>query len=321
MRLGIDLGGTKTEILALDETGQMLLRRRILTERNYAGQIAAITALVHQTECDLRRTGSLGLAIPGTISRRTSLVKNANATWLNDKPFARDLEQALGRPVRIANDANCFALSEAVDGAGAGYDAVFGVILGTGVGGGVVIDGHALEGANSIAGEWGHNPLPHMSASEAAEIPQCYCGRTGCIEQWLSGPGLAADFVRHLPEDIGPECAGWDATTIAASDYPAAVAALERWLDRLARSLATVVNLLDPDIMVLGGGLSNITQFRDRLPSLVEAYAFRMEEAPRIVAGFHGDSSGVRGAAWLWPQGTAARAHRWETSAESEGTQ
>jgi fructokinase len=294
MRFGVDLGGTKTEIVALDEAGRELLRRRIATVRDYAGTVSAVAGLVAETERELGQSGSVGLAIPGTVSRRTGLVKNANSLWLNAKPFPRDLEQALGRPVRLANDANCFALSEATDGAGAGQAVVFGVILGTGTGGGVVVKGQVLEGAHGIGGEWGHNPLPGMNRDEWLESSLCYCGQQGCIEQWLSGPGLAEDFKRHGGS------ADWTAETISVSQTPEAGAAIARWTKRLGRALASVVNILDPDVIVLGGGLSNVESLYRDLPALVEAHAFTPEAPPRIVKNKHGDSSGVRGAAWLW---------------------
>jgi fructokinase len=296
MRLGVDLGGTKTEIVALGDSGEEILRRRIATVRDYGGTVDAVSRLVIDAESRLGMQGSIGLAIPGTVSRLTGLVKNANSIWLNGKPFAHDLETALGRPVRLANDANCFALSEAVDGAGAGFGVVFGVILGTGTGGGVVVNGQVVAGAHGIGGEWGHNPLPGMTAAEWQEAPVCYCGQRGCIERWLSGPALADDFRRHeghVPSDRSAE-------EIAASDTPEAQAAMERWMERLGRALASVVNILDPDAIVLGGGLSNIERLYSDLPPIVERHAFTPEAPPRIVKNKHGDSSGVRGAAWLW---------------------
>jgi fructokinase len=296
MRFGVDLGGTKTEIAALDSDGREVLRRRIPTVRDYAGTVAAITRLIAEAESELDLRGSVGLAIPGNVSRRTGMIKNANSTWLNGKPFARDLELALSRPVRLANDANCFALSEATDGAGAGHAVLFGVILGTGTGGGVVVNGQVLEGAHGIGGEWGHNPLPGMSADEVREAPACYCGQRGCIEQWLSGPAVAEDFKRH-----DPTRQNWTAENIAVSETPQARAAMKRWMERLGRALASVVNILDPDVIVLGGGLSNIPSLYRDLPALVESHAFTPEAPPRIVRNVHGDSSGVRGAAWLWP--------------------
>ena len=294
MRLGVDLGGTKTEIIALDDAGHELLRRRVATVRSYEGTLAAITELVREAESELGAKGSVGLAIPGTISRLTGLAKNANSIWLNGKPFARDLEARLERPIRTANDANCFALSEATDGAGKGAHVVFGVILGTGTGGGVVVGGQVLEGAHGIAGEWGHNPLPGMTKDEWAEAEACYCGGKGCIEQWLSGPGLTAEFKRKTGFD-------WSAEKIASSDDVDARKAMDRWMERMGRALASVMNLLDPDAVVLGGGLSNIEALYRDLPPMVERHGFCPETPPRILRNVHGDSSGVRGAAWLWP--------------------
>jgi len=294
MRLGVDLGGTKTEIIALDDGGRELLRRRVPTVRSYEGTLAAITELVAGAESQLGAKGSIGVAIPGTISRLTGLAKNANSTWLNGKPFALDLEATLRRPIRYANDANCFALSEATDGAGRGCDVVFGVILGTGTGGGVVVGGQVLEGAHGIAGEWGHNPLPGMTKGEWSEAAPCYCGGCGCIEQWLSGPGLTAEFKRKTGLD-------WSAEKIAASESAEARAAIGRWMERMGRALASVMNILDPDAVVLGGGLSNIEALYHDLPPMVERHGFCPETPPKIVRNVHGDSSGVRGAAWLWP--------------------
>ena len=295
MRFGVDLGGTKTEIAALDAAGHEVLRRRIATVRDYAGTVAAIAGLVRDAEKELAQTGSVGLAVPGNVSRRTGLIKNANSVWLNGRPFSRDLEAALNRPVRLANDANCFALSEATDGAGAGHAVVFGVILGTGTGGGVVVNGRVLEGAHGIGGEWGHNPLPGMTPEEWLEAAPCYCGQRGCIEQWLSGPAFAEKFKQsqvHLD---------WTAEKIAASETQEAQAAIAQWMERLGRALASIVNVLDPDVIVLGGGLSNIESLYRDLPPLVERHAFTPEGPPRIAKNIHGDSSGVRGAAWLWP--------------------
>ncbi len=231
------------------------------------------------------------MAIPGTLDG--GLIKNANSTWLNGKPFGTDLGEALARDVLLANDANCFALSEATDGAAAGCETVFGIILGTGVGGGVVVRGQVLGGAHGIAGEWGHNPLPGMSAEELADAPDCYCGRRGCIETWCSGPAVAAEFARRTGRVLS-------AADIAASDAPEAKAAVERLLDRLSRAIASVVNILDPGAIVLGGGLSNMDILYTELPGRVEAYSFTPGRPSRIVKNKHGDSSGVRGAAWLW---------------------
>jgi fructokinase len=294
MRLGIDLGGTKTEIMALAPDGTVALRRRIATPRDYASLLRGVTELVAGADSELGARGSVGMAIPGSESFGTKLIKNANTTWLIGKPLGRDLEQALGRPVRLANDANCFALSEASDGAAAGAGSVFGVIAGTGVGGGAVIDGKVLGGAHGIGGEWGHIPLPAPSIEEVKEAPLCYCGKRGCLEVWCSGPGLAADFQRVTGRTAGAE-------EIAASDGAQERAAMDRLVDRFARAMATLVNILDPDVIVMGGGLSNIERLYRDLPPLVEKYGFNLGGAPRIVKNLHGDSSGVRGAAWLWP--------------------
>jgi fructokinase len=294
MRFGIDLGGTKTEIMALAPDGIVVLRRRIATPKDYASLLGAITGLVTGAESELGTRGKVGMAIPGSESFGSGLIKNANTIFLNGKPLRRDLEQALGREVRLANDANCFALSEASDGAAAGAGTVFGVIAGTGVGGGVVVDGKVLNGAHGIGGEWGHIPLPAPSIEEVHTAPLCYCGKRGCLEVWCSGPGLSADFQRMTGRVAGAE-------DIAASDGAQERAAMERWIDRLARAMATMVNILDPDVIVMGGGLSNIERLYRDLPPLVEQYGFNPGGAPRIVKNLHGDSSGVRGAAWLWP--------------------
>lgn len=294
MRLGIDLGGTKIEIVALDDTGTVLARERVPTPKHdYDATVAAIAGLVHATEAKLGQRGSVGVAIPGTISTATGLVKNANSTRLIGHPLDKDLARALDREVRLANDANCFALSEATDGAAAGKDIVFGIIAGTGVGGGVCIGGRVLGGAHGIAGEWGHNPLPRPRADELPG-PTCYCGRTGCTEAWCSGPSLEREFAAATGRKL-------DAAAIAASDDSAARDLMERFLDRFARSIATIVNILDPDAIVIGGGLSNIAALYAELPGRVERYAFTTEAPPLIVKNVHGDSSGVRGAAWLWP--------------------
>jgi len=289
MRLGIDLGGTKTELLALDD-GREVFRRRIATLRDYDGSIAAIAGLVRELGGD----APLGIGIPGTETS-AGLVKNANSTWLNGRPLRVDLEKATGRNVRLANDANCFALSEATDGAAAGAGVVFGVIAGTGVGGGIVVDGNVLGGAHGVGGEWGHIPLPGASAAEVAEAPACYCGKRGCIEVWCSGPGIVAEFERVTGRILSAE-------KIAASSGTDERAAMARHADRLARGLATVCNIIDPDVIVLGGGLSNMAHLYDVLPPLVEQYGFTYGAAPKIVKNMHGDSSGVRGAAWLWPE-------------------
>jgi fructokinase len=297
MRIGIDLGGTKIEAIALGEDGAELLRRRVRTPAgDYDGTIAAIRGLVAGLEAELGRTGTIGIGTPGAISPRTGLLKNSNSIVLNGRAFDRDLVQALGREIRIENDANCFALSEAVDGAGQGHGVVFGVILGTGVGGGVVVEGRPISGRNRIAGEWGHNPLPWPKPEELPGAP-CYCGRHGCIETWLSGPGIAAWYRATTGQPL-------DAAAIfaaAKAGEAAAVAALHHYRDRLARSLATVVDLLDPDVIVLGGGVSNEALIYDGLEAAIAAHAFSDGIDTPVRRARHGDSSGVRGAAWLWP--------------------
>jgi fructokinase len=295
-RIGIDLGGTKIEGAAVDRLGTVRARRRIATPTgNYRGTVEAITALVAMIELQIGETMSVGIGIPGAISPITGLVKNANSTWLIGRSLQRDLEAALGRPTRLANDANCFALSEATDGAAAGMETVFGVILGTGVGGGIALGGQILPGANSIAGEWGHNPLPWPAPDEIPG-PPCYCGRSGCIETFLSGPALAADHHRHTGHRLSaPEIAA-----CATRGDLECCATLTRYLDRLARGLASVINLIDPDAIVLGGGLSGISALYEQVPILWRQYIFSDQVVTRLLPPVHGDSSGVRGAAWLW---------------------
>ncbi len=298
IRFGIDLGGTKIEILALDPEGREILRRRIATPNmggsaQYTATIRAIAELLQSAETELGTQGSVGVGIPGIISPATGLVKNANSVALNGHPFDRDLSAALAREIRIENDANCFALSEATDGAGAGGKLVFGVILGTGVGGGIVIDGHLIQGKHHVAGEWGHNPLPWSEPSEHPG-PQCWCGRKGCIEAFLCGPALA--------RDAGVADASVLPARAAAGDL-IAQSALNRHASRLARALAQLVNFLDPDIIVLGGGLSNLPHLPDALPALIAPWVFSDLCAPDIRRATHGDSSGVRGAAGLWGKG------------------
>jgi fructokinase len=298
-RIGVDLGGTKIEAAALDRSGAVHCRRRVATPGgNYRATIAAIADLVFGIEHELGMAATVGIGMPGAISPLTGLVKNANSVWLNGRPLQRDLEAALGRPTRLANDANCFALSEATDGAAAGLDTVFGVILGTGVGGGVAVHGRVLVGANAIAGEWGHTPLPWPTAGELPG-PPCYCGRRGCIETFLSGPGLAADHHRHTGQDL----AAAEIAAAAEHGAPLPLATIERYAERLARGLAVVVNLFDPDAIVLGGGLSAMTMLYDRVPRLWSRWIFSDAVSTRLLAPRHGDSSGVRGAAWLWPDG------------------
>jgi len=295
IRLGIDLGGTKTEIVALDKNGAAVLRRRVETPKDYNALLQALSGLVVEVEAELGAHGSIGMAIPGTESFGSDLIKNANTTYLIGKPLRHDLEQVLGRAVRLANDANCFALSEASDGAAAGAATVFGVIAGTGVGGGVVVDGKVLGGAHGIGGEWGHIPLPAPTVEEVETAPLCYCGKRGCLEVWCSGPGLAADFKRVTGRSATAE-------DIAGSQGEEERAAVSRLIDRFARAMATMVNILDPDVIVMGGGLSNIDRLYKELPPLVEKYGFNLGGPPKIVKNAHGDSSGVRGAAWLWPE-------------------
>lgn len=296
MRIGIDLGGTKIEAAALERDGRVLARRRIATPAgDYAATLAAVRELVAAVEAAAGQRGTIGVGMPGALSPATGLVKNANSLCLNGRAFDRDLVAALGRPVRFANDANCFALSEAVDGAAAGAAIVFGVILGTGVGGGIVAHGRLIAGINAIAGEWGHSPLPWPADAERPG-PPCYCGKRGCIESFLSGPGLAFDHRQATGETAD---AAEIATRAMAGD-PAAEATFARYEDRLARSLATVMNLLDPDVIVLGGGLGQIARLYDRVPRLWGKYVFSDHIATRLVPPRHGDASGVRGAAWLW---------------------
>jgi len=296
LRLGIDLGGTKTEIIALDQKGGTLLRHRVDTPQNdYQATLSMIVGLVSHAELELGGRGSIGLGTPGAISPATGLLKNSNSVCLNGQPFKQDLEQLLGREIRMANDANCFALSEAIDGAAAGAEVVFGVIIGTGTGAGVVVRQQVLTGPNAIAGEWGHNPLPWP---EGDELPGsgCYCGKQGCIETWLSGPGM----IRDHQEVTGQECPTHDIVEAAREGDAECEATLQRYQSRLARGLAHVINILDPNVIVLGGGMSNIRQLYDTVPKLWKAWVFSDHVATRLLPPVHGDSSGVRGAAWLW---------------------
>ena len=296
MKIGVDLGGTKIEIAALDDSGAIRLRRRIATPPgDYPATIESIAVLVEAAEAELGERASVGIAMPGALSLATGRVKNANSTCLNGRPLREDLQRRLGRDVRLANDANCFALSEAVDGAARGAGMVFGVILGTGVGGGIVIDRRVVTGANAIAGEWGHNPLPLPGASDLP-LRACYCGRAGCIETYLSGPGMAADHAKVTGERR-------DASAIVeggSKGDAGCAATLGRYEARLARALAGVINVLDPDVIVLGGGLSNIERLYANVPRLWGAHVFSDQVRTRLVPPMHGDSSGVRGAAWLW---------------------
>ena len=285
LRIGIDIGGTKIEALALDAAGREMFRKRIPTPRgDYEATVAAVVSLVAEAGA-----GTVGVGIPGALSRATGRVKNANSTWLIGRSLKEDLERALKREIRLENDANCFALSEAVDGAGQGARVVFGVILGTGVGGGIVVDGRVLTGPNAIAGEWGHNPLP-LPTDADLPLPPCYCGRFGCIETYLSGPGIARDHQQITGARLAPE-------EIASLQGES----LRRYEERLARALATVINLLDPDVIVLGGGMSNIEELYGEVPRLWGRHVFSDRVTTRLARHAHGDSSGVRGAAWLWP--------------------
>ncbi len=308
-RIGIDLGGTKIEGVAIDTIGTVVARQRVPTPRDdYGGTVNAIAGVVHHLESELGlrpalaaggQTLTVGVGIPGTIVRATGLVKNANSTWLNGRPLELDLSTALARPVRCANDANCFAVSEAHDGAASGFPVVFGVIIGTGCGGAVVFNQHQHSGPHGIAGEWGHNPLPWATADELPG-PACYCGKHGCIESWISGTGLMRDFLAHTGHPLD------GAEIVASSEDPASalhavsLEALDRLEDRMARSLAEIVNILDPDVIVLGGGLSKLDRLYRNVPARISPYTFGGADTVRIVKPLHGDASGVRGAAWLW---------------------
>ena len=296
MRIGIDLGGTKIESIALSDNGDELLRKRVPTPAgDYAATLGAVAGLVREIESDLGARGSVGIGTPGAISPATGLLKNSNSTCLNGRPVLEDIQTLLQREVRIANDANCFAVSEATDGAGAGTRVVFGVIVGTGTGAGIVVNGHVLTGPNAIAGEWGHNPLPWPQDGERPG-PACYCGKRGCIETWLSGPGMSRDYLQC--SGLAREAKG--IADLAGRGDAAAESCLQRYEDRMARSLAHVINVLDPDVIVLGGGMSNLTRLYVHVPQLWGAYVFSGRVDTRLLPPKFGDSSGVRGAAWLW---------------------
>lgn len=300
MRIGIDLGGTKTEVIALGDQGEQLYRHRLPTPRDYQQTIENIAHLVALAEEATGKIGTLGIGIPGSISPYTGVVKNANSTWLNGQPFDKDLSQRLNREVRLANDANCLAVSEAIDGAAAGAQTVFAVIIGTGCGAGVAMNGRVHIGGNGTAGEWGHNPLPWMNDDELryrAEVP-CYCGKQGCIETFISGTGFATDYQRLS----GNPLKGSEIMRLVEAGDALAEQALAHYEQRLAKSLAHVVNILDPDVIVLGGGMSNVERLYRTVPSLVKEWVFGGECETPIRKALHGDSSGVRGAAWLWPQ-------------------
>lgn len=294
IRLGVDLGGSKIEVAAIDDAGAFVLRRRIASpSASYEAIVEAVAALIEGAERELGHRCPVGIGTPGSVSRATGLLRNSNTVCLNGKPLKADLEARLGREIRLANDADCFALSEARDGAAAGARVVFGVILGTGVGGGIVVDGRLLDGPNGIAGEWGHNPLP-LPGGDDLPLPACYCGRSGCIETYLSGPGLAADHLRRSGRRL-------DARAIATASDAASRESIARYCERLARALAGVINVLDPDVVVLGGGVSNIDALYEEVPRQWARYVFADTVATRLLRNRHGDSSGVRGAAFLWP--------------------
>jgi len=300
MRIGIDLGGTKIEGIAMRGSDEVA-RMRVETPRgDYPATVDAVAAMVDALEQRAGSGATVGMGIPGTIATATGLVKNANSVWLIGRPLRADLERRLGREVRIANDANCFAVSEAADGAAAGAAVVFGVIVGTGTGAGIVVRGDVLTGPNGIAGEWGHNPLP-WPADDERPGPACYCGRQGCIETFLSGPGLQADYERHTGQRRAPAAIVEE----AASGDERARDALSRYQDRMARALAGVINVLDPDVIVLGGGMSNVPQLYDAVPRRWAPFVFSDTVSTRLVRARHGDASGVRGAAWLWPNEVA----------------
>lgn len=294
MRFGLDLGGTKMEAVLLDDTGEIVWReRRPTPAEDYRAIIETIAALVAQAAIETAQEMTVGIGMPGSLSPKTSLVRNSNTQCLNGQAIKQDLERAMAREVRLANDANCFALSEATDGAGAGAQSVFGVIIGTGCGGGLVFDGKLQNGANGIGGEWGHNPLAAPTADELPG-PPCYCGRHGCNEVWISGSGFARDHDAIAGEKLTAE-------QIIASDSAAAKASFERLCDRIARALGAVINVVDPDVIVLGGGLSNVDALYTHIPEIWDGYIFSDVIETRLVKNKHGDSSGVRGAAWLWP--------------------
>jgi fructokinase len=297
MRIGIDLGGTKIEGVALLKDGRETSRFRLPTPKgDYEGTVKAVQAIVEKLESETDQTGTVGIGIPGAVSLATGFIKNANSTCLIGKPFNTDLETALQRPIRLANDADCFTLSEATDGAAEGASIVFGVILGTGVGGGIAINGQLIGGPNAIAGEWGHNPLPWVLPDEMPG-PDCYCGKKGCIESWNSGPAFEREY-RELEKE------NWKASEIveaARNGHRPAKSAMRRYSDRLARALSHVINLIDPHVIVVGGGMSNVDEIYDEVPSRWGAYVFSDRVDTKLMRNKHGDSSGVRGAAWLWP--------------------
>lgn len=298
MRFGIDLGGTKIEIIALANDGSEKYRKRVDTPKHdYRGTVESIRGLVDDAEKATGEMGSVGIGIPGAISPATGLVKNANSVWLNRQPFDKDLTDAIGHPIRIANDADCLALSEAMDGAGEGAPIVWAVILGTGAGSGLVAHGNLVTGPNAIGGEWGHNPLPWATSEEAA-VDDCFCGKKACIERFVSGTGLERDYLAHTDTQRTAR----DISALAKEGDTEATAAMDRYIDRLARATACVINIIDPHVVVLGGGMSNNDRIYDELPGIWDHYVFSDTVRTKLAKAHHGDSSGVRGAAWLWPK-------------------
>lgn len=303
IQIGVDFGGTKIEAAALGPDGEFLARVRGPNPGNYDAAVLAVRSLIHEAEHKAGAVGTVGIGTPGSVSPRTGVMRNANSTWLNGRTFREDLEAALGRPVRLANDANCLALSEAVDGAGAGAQSVFAVIIGTGCGGGLVIDGRLVEGANGVGGEWGHVPLPWMTADEFPG-PMCWCGRHSCLETWISGTGFRRDYALHA----GREMKGEEIIAASRAGDPQAAAAFERYIDRLGRGLAVICNIVDPDAFVFGGGVSNVPELYGRLHGAIEQYVFSDSWHATMAPAKWGDSSGVRGAARLWSQQEVASA-------------
>ena len=295
-QIGIDFGGTKIEAAILDSSGAFLTRQRVATPAYYDAALSAVADLVARVEGEAGPARSIGIGVPGSISPRTGVMRNANTTYLNGSSFQKDLEKALGRPIRLDNDANCLALSEAKDGAAAGARVTFAIIIGTGCGGGVVVDGKLISGANGIAGEWGHIPLPWARDDELPP-PQCWCGLNGCLEKWISGTGFRDDYERRA----GKRLKGDEIIALARGGDVTAEAALDDYVDRLGRGMAVIANILDPDCFVLGGGMSNVTELYDRLPPVIDRYTFSDGWSAKIVPAKWGDSSGVRGAAHLWP--------------------
>ena len=304
LRIGVDFGGTKIEAAALGPNGDMSVRRRTPNPGAYDSALKAVVDLIGAVEAEAGRgPARVGVGLPGSLSPRTGLMRNANSVWLNGRPFKQDLERALGREIRLENDANCFALSEAVDGAARGAEVVFGVIIGTGCGGGVVVRGRTVEGRNHIGGEWGHTPLPWPSAEERG-AHQCWCGRTDCLETWVSGTAFCQDYGRETGETL----TGDAIIARMRAGEGAARSAFDRYVDRLGRSLAVIGDILDPDVIVLGGGMSNTDELYEAVPPVMARYLFSDVFETRILRAVHGDSSGVRGAAWLWPEDTEVRA-------------